>query len=353
MAVATGPKKTYLGFVRDHSGSMRSIAKAALKDYNGTLAATQRAAQMHDISTITSIIRCGGGFQREATHMSVHVLQPLTTYDTPGYDTPLFDSVNDLIEQFKRVPDYADPEVTFIVMATTDGQNNTGMRGMDLAKKIKELQSTDRWTFTFRVPKGDAKDLARLGIEGGNIFEWDQTERGMQAASVANETAVAEFFSNRAAGIKSTKTFYTTAANLTEAEVKAVLGDISSAVQLFPVSAREDGSQIRDFVENRLGGKPMAKGAAFYQLVKTEDKIQDYKLVAIRDKETGAVYCGPEARDLIGLPRVGDVRVRPDTAGKFNVFIQSTSVNRKVNAGTQLLYWSDVGVAFKEGKSAR
>ena len=175
----------------------------------------------------------------------------------------------------------------------------------------------------------------------------------MQAASVANETAVAEFFSNRAAGIKSTKTFYTTAANLTEAEVKAVLGDISAEVQLFPVSTREDGTQIRDFVEGRLSGQPMAKGAAFYQLVKTEDKIQDYKLVAIRDKETGAVYCGPEARDLIGLPRVGDVRVRPDTAGKFNVFIQSTSVNRKVNAGTQLLYWQNVGVKFKEGKSAR
>jgi hypothetical protein len=219
--------------------------------------------------------------------------------------------------------------------------------------KIKELQKTDRWTFTFRVPKGDARDLARLGIEAGNIFEWDQTERGMQIASVANETAVAEFFSNRAAGVKSTKTFYTSVANLTESEVKAVLGDISADVQLFPVSAKEDGAQIRDFVENRLGGKAMAKGAAFYQLISTQTKIQDYKLIAIRDKETGAVYCGPEARDLIGLPRIGDVRVKPDTAGKWQVFVQSTSVNRKVEANTSLMYWPAVGVRFKEGPSAR
>jgi hypothetical protein len=349
----TNPK-TYLGIVRDHSGSMSSIAKAAMRDYNNTLAATQAAATQHGIKTIATVVRCGGGWQvEEPRHTDVQRLQPLTSYPVPGHNTPLFSSVNELIEIFKRVPDFNDPEVTFVILATTDGQNNAGMRGTDLAREIKALNATDRWTFAFRVPKGDARALVQLGIDAGNILEWDQTERGMAAASQANETAMSDFYANRAAGVKSTKTFYTSAANLTEAEVKAVLGDISSEVQLFPVAAKEDGVQIRDFVENRLGGQPMAKGAAFYQLVKTEDKIQDYKLVAIRDKETGAVYCGAEARDLIGLPRVGDVRVRPDTAGKFNVFIQSTSVNRKVNAGTQLMYWPNVGVKFKEGKSAR
>jgi hypothetical protein len=345
--------KTYLGIVRDHSGSMSNIAKAALRDYNNTLAATQAAATQHGIKTIASIVRCGGGWQVETLHTDVQRLQPLTSYPVPGHNTPLFSSVNELIDRFKQVPDFNDPEVTFVILATTDGQNNAGMRGTDLAAEIKRLNATDRWTFAFRVPKGDARGLVSLGIDAGNILEWDQTERGMAAASQANEAAMSDFYANRAAGVKSTKTFYTSAANLTEAEVKAVLGDISGEVQLFPVAAKEDGIQIRDFVENRLNGAAMAKGAAFYQLVKTEDKIQDYKLVAIRDKDTGAVYCGAEARDLIGLPRVGDVRVRPDTAGKFHVFIQSTSVNRKVNAGTQLMYWPNVGVAFKEGKSAR
>ena len=350
---STTNPKTYLGIVRDHSGSMSNIREAARKDYNNFLAASQRASSAHNIKTLASIVRCGGGFQREISHADVATLQPLSTYSTPGSNTPLFSSVNDLIEQFKAVSDFNDPEVTFVIIATTDGQNNAGMNGSQLARTIKELQNTDRWTFAFRVPKGDARGLTQLGIEAGNILEWDQTERGMAVASLANDAAVDNFYAGRANGVKSTKTFYTSAANLTEAEVKAVLGDISAEVQLFPVSAKEDGIQIRDFVEGRLNGAAMAKGAAFYQLVKTEDKIQDYKLVAIRDKETGAVYCGVEARDLIGLPRVGDVRVRPDTAGKFNVFIQSTSVNRKVNAGTQLLYWPSVGVAFKEGKSPR
>lgn len=350
--VTTAKMKTYFGIVRDHSGSMSHISRHAQKDYNNTLAATQQAARNFGIETVASIVRCGGGFQREVTHRDVQELQPLTHYGCPGHDTPLFSSVRDLIDLFKTVPDFNDPEVTFVIMATTDGQNNAGISGETLASQMKTLMNTDRWTFVFRVPKGDKRDLVRLGIPEGNILEWDQTERGVAQASAANEAAVAEFYSARSTGVRSSKTFYSSMKDVKPADVKAVLTDISSEVQLFPVNDREEGQQIRDFVEARLKGGKMAKGAAFYQLVKTEDKIQDYKLIAIRDKTTNAVYCGPAARDMLGLPHYGDARVRPGDHGNFDVFVQSTSVNRKVNANTQLLYWAGVGVAFKEGKSA-
>lgn len=346
--------KTYFVAIRDHSGSMYSIARAAARDYNATIQATQRAASANQIETVVSVIECGGGVRFAERNQPVGLIKPLneSAYGASG-GTPLFQSVHAAIDDLLRQPDADDPEVTFIVMATTDGQD-TGPRGggKELAKRIKELQKNDRWTFVFRVPRGDARDLVGLGIEPGNILEWDQTERGVQAASAANEQAMAEFYTNRKAGVKSTKTFYTSTANVTEADVQK-LGDISAEVQLFPVSTKEDGGAIREFVESRLAGAPMLKGAAFYQLVKTEDKIQDYKLVAIRDKDSGQIFCGPEARDLIGLPRYGDARVRPDTAGKWQVFVQSTSVNRKVNAGTQLMYWPNVGKRFTEGKSAR
>lgn len=351
--VSTKPAKTYLGIVRDHSGSMSHIARAALRDYNNTLAATQRASVKHGIETIATVVRCGGGWHTETLHQDVQHMQPLAHYDTPGHNTPLFSSVNEVITHFKRVPDFNDPDVTFVIMATTDGQNNSGMRGSDLAAEIRRLNTTDRWTFAFRVPKGDARGLVSLGIEPGNILEWDQTERGVEVASQANEAALDELYTNRKAGVRSSKTFYSSMADVKPEDVKAVLKDISPEVQLFPVSGREEGVQIRDFVEGRLGGQPMAKGAAFYQLVKTEDKIQDYKLIAIRDKASNAIYCGPAARDMLGLPKYGDARVRPGDHGGFDVFVQSTSVNRKVSSNTSLLYWPNVGVAFKEGKSAR
>ena len=97
----------------------------------------------------------------------------------------------------------------------------------------------------------------------------------------------------------------------------------------------------------------MVKGGAFYQLVKTEPKVQDYKRIAIRSKTDGKVYAGDAARQMLALPTVGTVRLAPDELGDFEVFIQSTSVNRKVAAGTKLMYWKDVGEAFKEGPSAR
>lgn len=343
--------KTYLVVIRDHSGSMHSLREPAKRDFNGLIGSTKKAAAAHGINTVVSVYECGGGISRAITLTPVQDVPLISNYNASG-GTPLCGSVIEAIDHLKRVPDYNHPEVTFIVAATTDGQSTDQHRANEMMRLIRELQGTDRWTFVFRVPRGYARALIGLGVEPGNILEWDQTERGFATAAAQNDKAVSDFFQARSTGQKSTRTFYTSVANITEADVKK-LGDISAEVQLFPVAAKEEGTQIREFVEARLNGAAMLKGAAFYQLVKTEDKIQDYKLIAIRDKETGQIFCGPEARDLIGLPRYGDARVRPDTAGKWQVFVQSTSVNRKVNANTQLMYWPNVGKRFTEGKSAR
>jgi len=45
---------------------------------------------------------------------------------------------------------------------------------------------------------------------------------------------------------------------------------------------------------------------------------------------------------LLGLPEVGSVAVNPGDHGNFNIFVQSTSVNRKLVAGTKALYWAQV-----------
>jgi hypothetical protein len=349
--------KTYLFVFRDHSGSMGHIVSAAERDYNRMLTDCQVASVENDIQTILSVYEVGGGYSRAETLIPIEFAQPMPpgSYRAPGHNTPLFNAMEEAVQVARQLPDANDQETVFQFAVITDGQDNvTGSAGgQRVAAKIKELQKTDRWTFAFRVPKGDKKALVKMGLDAGNILEWDTSEHGMETSSEQHSAAQKNFYSELKRGVKSTRTFYTSAADLTEAQVKATLGDISASVQLLPISAAEDGMQIRDFVEKRLRGVPMSKGAAFYQLVKTEDKIQDYKLIAIRDKDTGEIYCGPEARQLIGLPAYGDARVRPDTGGKWHVFVQSTSVNRKVSAGTQLLYWPDVGVRFKEGKSAR
>jgi hypothetical protein len=56
----------------------------------------------------------------------------------------------------------------------------------------------------------------------------------------------------------------------------------------------------------------------------------------VQDKVTGAIYVGVNARNLLGLP-AQEVKVNPANVSAYNIFVQSTSVNRKLPKGTQLI----------------
>lgn len=350
-------KKIYVGISRDHSGSMSHMTSAAMNDYNETIAEIRKQAEVHDIDTVVSVVRCGSGpldgVERESTVSSISVLKQLTSYSARGGGTPLFDSVGELIEQFKSLPDANDPDVQFVIMAITDGGENSSRKWsqLKLAREISELQKTDRWSITFRVPRGYRARLARdLGLYEDNVLEWETSSRGMTQSTTTTREAFTKYYSDAKAGVKSTKKFFTDLKDVSVAEVKANLVDISAQVNLWTVQ-ESAGAVIRDFCQTK-SGRPFLKGAAFYQLTKTEDEVQDYKQIAIRDKTGGQVYSGPAARQMLGLPSSGTVRVAPGDHGQFDIYIQSTSVNRKLPNGTNVLYWSNVGTAYKEGASA-
>lgn len=351
--------KNYIGISRDHSGSMGSIARAAARDYNTTIEGVKQAALTEGIDTIVSVVKCGVGrnatVDQESVNSSISVLQPLNEshYKTDGGGTPLFDSVGELITMLESAPDAKNPDVTFLVMAITDGQENASRKwsGSSLARKIKELQGTDRWTFVFRVPSGYTRHLQQFGIPEGNILEWEQTIRGMEKSTTATTQAFTQFYSGLKSGVRSTTKFYTNLKDVDVKTIKATLRDISNEVSIWNTGNYD--YMLRDFVESKLGGgQKLLKGAAFYQLVKTEGEVQDYKQIIIRDKATNAIYSGDAARDLLGLPHVGTVKVAPGDHGNYDIYIQSTSVNRRLPAGSQVLYWPNVGVPYHEGASA-
>ena len=364
--VAKPVVKNYIGISRDHSASMSSIARPAARDYNSNIESikTESAAEKQD--TIVSVVKCGSygitgkgysrysinsgsatnGVIREIINSNVSQLQALneSDYDTDYGSTPLFDSVGDLIEQFEAAPDVNDPNVSFVVMAITDGGENSSRKwnARSIAQKIQQLQATDRWTFVFRVPVGYKRQLTNLGIPDGNILEWEQTTRGVEVASTATNVAIRSFMKSRSAGQTSSKGFYTTdMSQVSKATVKAKLVDISKFVQFYDVA---DTAAIKPFIEGKTGRNYVA-GTAFYQLTKKEDEVQDYKQIAIRDKKSKSVYSGLEARNILGLPFNGTVKVAPGNHGTYDIFIESTSVNRKLVVGTQVLYWQDAKLA--------
>jgi hypothetical protein len=78
-------------------------------------------------------------------------------------------------------------------------------------------------------------------------------------------------------------------------------------------------------------------GRGFYQFTKTEE-VQEKKEVVLRDKYTGDMFTGNEARNMIGVPYGTRDRLKPTALGKYDIFVQSTSVNRKLKSGTKFLY---------------
>jgi hypothetical protein len=336
--------KQYIGIVRDHSVSMVSISNQAKLDYNSQIETMQHEARVKDIDTLVSVVEFGShssAVRREVVNASVGRLKPLPTYLTNGGSTPLFDAVNELVDVLESVPDAKESDVAFLVMVITDGENNVnGFLGESLGKRIRKLQATDHWTFTFRVPFGKGRDLSQLlGIPMGNIFEWEQTERGFERATVATNSGTRAYFSGRAMGQTMSSSFYADVSHVPLTRVKRVADDITQEVQIRKVV--RGGEEIRPFVENNIIS-PMRVGGAFYQLTKPEAKVQPSKQIILRDKKSGRLYGGQATRDLLGLPHFGDVKLSPGDQGQYDVFVQSTSVNRKLIAGTDVVYWPNV-----------
>lgn len=107
----------------------------------------------------------------------------------------------------------------------------------------------------------------------------------------------------------------------------------------FQILYVDEDVSIRDFVERN--GLIFKIGRGFYEFTKTE-LIQENKEVVLRDKSTGDMFSGEKARGMIGLRYGERAKVKPAYLSTYDVFVQSTSYNRKLIAGTRFLYEVDL-----------
>ena len=341
--------KNYIGFVNDHSGSMRDLAEAAIKDYNANIKAIKDAATKEMLDTVVSVSEVGHISRLSVTVSNPHVLKEKTNWDAGG-GTPLWSGTANLIKMLTALPDANKPDVSFLVLITTDGEATDGLNFPALQALMKPLLATGRWTFVARVPKFiQAIHVAKfyeLGIPQGNIQLWETTAEGMATSTVQTTTAMTNYFTGRSAGNRSTGAFYADASQVNV----AALVDVSKKVSLYVVPVADNGIEIRDFIlRHRM---EYLKGAAFYQLTKTESRVAHTKQVLVRDRATGKIFAGAEARKMIGLPTDRNARLHPGDHKNFDLFIQSESVNRKLVGGTGVVYWKELGVPFTEADLA-
>lgn len=220
----------------------------------------------------------------------------------------------------------------FLSFVLTDGMENASRNSWTvMGRHTNGVQ--DNWTVAFLVP--DQQSVAymrRIGASQGNIAIWDTASAtGIADAVSTIRTATDNFMTGRASGVRgSASVFSTGPQNVNSKTVHSTLTPVKN-VALLPVLQK---SRIDEFVFSHYG--TYRPGMGYYQLTKTET-IQKQKQIIVVEKSTGVAYGGAEARHLIGLPDDDSVRVRPDRNPEYDIFVQSTSVNRNLMPNTRLL----------------
>jgi len=117
------------------------------------------------------------------------------------------------------------------------------------------------------------------------------------------------------------------------------IGDLGAVSDgRFQVLEVDEDMAIKKFVEEN--GLAFKKGRGFYEFTKRV-KVQDYKEVILQDLKTGDLFTGDKARQIAGIEVGVTCDVSPSDCPGYRVFIQSTSYNRKLVAGTKFLYEVD------------
>jgi len=223
----------------------------------------------------------------------------------------------------------------FLSFVITDGQENRSRRSKyDLADWFEKMP--DHWTVATLVPDRRGEQYAvNYGFPVNNIAIWDATSRkGLEDGFSAVRTATSNFMTGRASGVRGTRSVFSTGADAVNAQTIAQANLVPLKpvdYMLVPVTTR---TPIKEWVENQCGQK-YRTGKAFYQLSKREE-IQGNKALAVLEKATSQVFTGDQVRDMLGLGSV-NVKVKPDHNDKYDIFVQSTSVNRILLPGTKLL----------------
>ena len=254
-------------------------------------------------------------------------------YHARGRETPLIQATLQAVRDLEKTATlYGDH--SFLVYVLTDGQENTGASSLSLQQKIVGLP--EEWTLACFVPDQLSKREAKqYGFPADNIAIWN-TDAGVSEIGDSIRQATDSYFTMRSTGTRGTKNLFTlnTGAVKKTAVSKALSKLGPGQFRLLPVKS---DTPIAPFIE-KATKRPYKIGEAFYQLT-VPVKVQAQKEIALYHRKDHSVYRGSDARTLLGLPDY-EVKVQPAECKDFDIFVQSTSVNRKLLAGTKLLLLS-------------
>lgn len=335
----------HIALVLDGSGSMQRHAHTLPKVIDALR--EQLAAQSQQLNQETRVTVYVFDNNVHCTRYDMDVLRlpaGAELYYVPGNTTAMVDATMQAIEDLEKTAQlYGDH--AFLIYVLTDGQENASRkyRAQDLATRIARLP--DNWTLGALVPGFQEMALAKQwGFPAGNVAVWSTTSAtGAEEVGEVIKQSASSYMVARSTGSKGTSKLFDTS-HITQASVAASglkpLDTSQYQIIAVPQSALDDVNaqglkvvEIQKFVEKT--GHKYVTGKAFYEL-KERSRIQGNKDLAVVEKKTSKVFFGPQVRQLIGLPDA-DTRIAPSFNKDYEIYVQSTSINRHLKAGQKIL----------------
>ena len=323
----------HVAFAIDASGSMHNLVREVVKVADQQIADLAALSTQLDQETRVTIYVFADNVTCLLYDRDVLRLGSIADFYEANGQTALIDATlkahEDLTKTAVLYGDHA-----FLLYVLTDGQENASRPGAvgRLQATLKSL--TDVWTVACLVPSQSAKfTVTKYGFPAGNVAVWDaSSEAGMREAGETMRTATANYMNSRAAGVKSTTGLFTMdASTVNHKTVAQHLKEITTGIEILPVKAFTD---ITTFI-TKTHKRTFRQGKYYFPLIKPE-KVGPQKNVVVRHKISGKVFGGPEVRTLLGLPD-HEIRIKPGINAEYDVFVQSTSTNRNLIAGYDLL----------------
>lgn len=321
----------HIVFVIDASGSMDTMTENVINVFDAQINYLSIRSQELNQETRVSVYLFSDIVKCIIYDKDVMRLPSLRQHYNPVGSTSLLDGTyKALIDLDKTSQLYGDH--AFLIYVITDGEENSSkIKSSDFKQKLGTI--SNNWTLAVLVPdQRGVFEAKKFGFSPNNIQIWDTSQDGLLRAGDNIRIATDNFLNNRAQGIRGTNNLFNIdMTNVTSEAVNQTLDHLDPAT--YDIYQCDAPASVKTFVENK--GIVFSKGKVYYQLTKKE-KIQSYKKIIIRDKTNNNMYGGNNSRVLLGLPN-NDVDVKPSNFNNFDIFVESTSTNRKLIANTSVI----------------
>jgi len=322
--------------VLDASYSMRKHASALIKATDEQIKHLAKRSQELNQETRVTIYRFGSQtiecliFDMDVARLPSTADLYAVLYENTALIDATMKSQQDLKTTSQLYGDHA-----FLTFVLTDGAENES-RKYTVSNLKQELQNMPvNWSMGWLVPNEEGvRYLSTFGVLKDSIAKWDTSSAaGLDTAVSHIKTATDNFMNARSKGVRGTRSVFSTGLDAVNTQT------VTHSLEKLPREAYgiymvQHDSRIDEAVKQITGGSYKI-GQGYYQLHKTET-IQPQKEIIVVDKISNVAYSGKYARSLIGLPDK-PVRVKPGYNPKYDIYVQSTSINRKLLAGKHVL----------------